>query len=123
MNTLDLLLNANLSELKTPTKEVKIKRLSEVLNTDVVFKVRAISYDRRQELIESNDKDFDLHIVLEGVQEPNLRSKELMEKYNAVTPIETIKKLLLPGEIHDLYTEVSKLSGFGVDTIEEIKKK
>lgn len=123
MNTLDLLLNANLSEIKIPSKEVKIKRLSEALSADVVFKVQAINYDKREELLETNDKDFKIHVLLETVKEPNLKSKELMEKHSAVTPVETVKKLLLAGEIDDLYTEVSKLSGFASDTLEEIKKK
>ena len=123
MNTLDLLLKADLNELKIPTNEVKVKRLSEILKTDVIFKVKAITYDKREELLETNDKDFKIHILLEGVQEPSLKSKELMEKYKAITPVETVKKLLLPGEIEDLYTEISKLSGFGKDTLEELKKK
>lgn len=123
MNTLDLLLKANLKDINVPEKEVKVKRLSDVLKTDVIFKIKAIRFDVLEDLRESNTKDFNIHTVLEGVVEPNLKNKELMEKFNAITPVDLVKKLLLPGEIEDLYHAISKLSGYGTNTIEDIKKK
>lgn len=123
MNTLDLLLNASLEETKTPTKEVKLKRLSDQVGSDVVFTLQAINLDKLEELRESNDKGFNVQVVLHGVKDPYLKSQKLLEKYNAVTPVELVKKLLLAGEIDELYHEISKLSGYGRDTIEEIKKK
>ena len=60
---------------------------------------------------------------LRGVVEPDLKSAELMSKYNAITPAETIKKMLLPGEIIDISRAIERLSGYRIDTIEEIKKK
>ena len=123
MNTLDLLLKADINSIKRPVKEIKIKRLSKVLNADIVFTVTALSLDKLEELRESNSKDFNIHTILEGVKEPNLKSRDLMEKFNAITPVELVKKLLLPGEIEDVYLAISKLSGYGINTIEEIKKK
>lgn len=123
MNTLDLLLKANLKDINVPEKEVKVKRLSDVLKTDVIFKIKAIRFDALEDLRESNTKDFNIHTVLEGVVEPNLKSKDLMDKFNAITPVDLVKKLLLPGEIEDLYHAISKLSGYGTNTIEDIKKK
>ena len=123
MNTLDLLLKADINSIKIPKKEIKIKRLSERLNGDVIFTISALSLDKLEELREANSKDFNIHTILEGVKEPNLKSRELMDKYNAVTPVELVKRLLLPGEIEDVYLAISKLSGYGINTIEEIKKK
>jgi len=120
-NTLDLLLKMNISDL--PEKEYKIKRLSQLCGGPVVFKLRALPYSKAHELSSSNRDDIDAHIVLAGVVDPDLKSKELMEKYGAPTPVEMIKKLLLPGEIIDISREIEKLSGYRVDTIEEIKKK
>ena len=43
-----------------------------------------------------NNEDVSVHIVLAGVKEPNLKNKELLEKYNAVTPAELVKKCFCP---------------------------
>ncbi len=125
MNTLDLLLKTNLNALKLPEMNVKINRLSEATGEDVIFTVRALRFDNLEELRECNEKnsDFQAMVLLNGVASPDLKSPELKEKLNAGTPVETVKKLLLAGEIEDLYVKISKLSGFGADTIEEIKKK
>lgn len=121
MDVLDLLLNMNIPEL--PEKEYKIKRLSNLCGAPVVFKLRALPFSRAAELTKSLKDDLEVHIILAGVVEPNLKSKELLEKYNAVTPAEMVKKMLLPGEIIDISRAIEKLSGYRTDTIEEIKKK
>ncbi|MDK2811734.1 MAG: hypothetical protein PWR27_2443, partial [Petroclostridium sp.] len=68
-------------------------------------------------------EDMEVHIILAGVIEPNLKSPELMTKYKAATPAEMVKKMLLPGEIIDISRAIERLSGYRTDTIEEIKKK
>ncbi len=121
MNTLDLLLKMEIPN--PPEAQYKIKRLSKICGQDVVFKLRALSYSRTAEIIRAQHEDMNVHIVLAGVVEPDLKSKELMEKYNAATPAEMLKKMLLPGEIEDLSRAIERLSGYRTDTIEEIKKK
>ena len=123
MNTLDLLLKTDLSN--TQDCEVKINRLSSQVGEDILFTLRPISLDRLEELRESNGKssDFSVMVVLEAVKSPDLKSPDLKEKLKTKTPAETIKKLLLAGEIEDLYLKACQLSGFGRETIEEIKKK
>lgn len=121
MNTLDLLLKADIPDL--PEKEYKHKRLSKLCGQPVIFKLRALNYNQAIEIIESRRDDIEVHIVLAGVVEPNLRSPELMAKYNAPTPAEVVKKMLLPGEITDISRTIERLSGYRVDTIEEVKKK
>ncbi|MBS6501886.1 MAG: hypothetical protein KH415_09675 [Clostridium sp.] len=123
LNTLDLLLKSNIKEFAIPTKEIKIKRLSEKLNNDVVFKVKALGLDKIKELRETNSGDFNIHTIIEGVIEPSFKDKNLIEKFGAITPVDLIKKLLVPGEIDDVFYEISKLSGYNGSTIEDIKKK
>jgi hypothetical protein len=123
LNTLDLLLKSNIKEFAIPTKEIKIKRLSEKLNNDVVFKVKALGLDKIKELRETNSGDFNIHTIIEGVIEPSFKDKNLIEKFGAITPVDLIKKLLVPGEIDDIFYEISKLSGYNGSTIEDIKKK
>lgn len=121
-DTLDLLLRG---ELKKPEmKEIKIRRLSEQLGEDVVFKIRALTYAQVADIKDRNQDDSAaLSILLAGVVNPDLRSKELMDKFKVYTPPDMLKELLLPGEIEDLAREIEKLSGYRSVTIEEIKKK
>lgn len=120
-NTLELLLKIEAKDL--PEKEYKVKRLSGLCGAPVVFKLRALPYNRAAELSRAEKEDIEVHILLAGVVEPNLKAPELMAKYNAPTPAEMVKKMLLPGEIVDISRAVERLSGYRIDTIEEIKKK
>ncbi len=121
MDTLELLLRADIPNL--PEKEFKIKRLSELCGAPVVFKLRALPYNRAAEIAKEQKSDMNVHVLLAGVTEPNLKSNDLLTKYNAVTPAELVKKMLLPGEVEDISRAVEQLSGFRAVTIEEIKKK
>jgi len=121
MNTLDLLLKANIPNL--PEKEIKLKRLSDLCGGPVVFKLRALPYNRAAEIAKEQRDDMNVHILLAGVVEPNLKSPELMAKYGAPTPAEMVKKMLLPGEVEDISREIERLSGYRTATIEDIKKK
>ena len=119
-NTLDLLLKMELPH--PPEKVVKLKRLSQICGAPVELKLRALSYSKAAELTSSVMDDLNVHIILAGVVEPNLKDRELLEKYGAATPAELVKKLLLPGEIESLAREIERLSGYRTNTIEEVKK-
>ena len=116
-NVMDLLLKAQ--SRKLPEKKVRLKMLSKELGQDVIFKIRALPYSEVARIREKED-DMNVYIVLAGVVEPNLRSTELMQKYDAPTPIEMIKAMLLPGEIEDISRQIERLSGYRVETLEEI---
>ncbi len=122
-SVLDLLLKPELPNVQKelPTAKVKIKRLSGLLGEDVVFTLRALPYGRVQELRESMSEDMGVQICLTGVVEPNLKAPELAQKFGGVTPAETLKAMLLPGEIEDLSRAVERLCGYRMTTIEEIK--
>ena len=122
MDTLEMLLKLEPQNL--PEKKVKVKRLSEACGQDVVFALRALPYSRVAEIKGmSNTDDMPVQILLAGVTDPSLRDKGLMERYRAASPAELVKALLLPGEIEDLSREVEKLSGYRMDTLDEVKKK
>lgn len=133
-NALDLLLNSDLSKIKRPTKDVEITRLSEVLGETMVFKCEALDAEKFNEIQDNalvinekgefqniNTSELQIFTIMEGVKEPNLKSKELLTKLGAITPKDAIKLLLLPGEISNLYNVISDLSGFNKDTVQEIK--
>lgn len=134
-NVMDLLLKADTSKLKKATREVKIQSLSDAFGEDVVFTIQALGIEKYNEIQEQGvildeddigDIDYNkiqLLTVLEGVKEPNLKSKELMEHFKAHTPIELIQKMFAgrPGEVATLYNHINDLCGFGKKAIEEIK--
>lgn len=131
---LDLLLNLDEEKIKNrPSKKVKIARLSEVSGSEVIFTCQAVSAERMKNIEEnaikyntSGQPDIDvnevqLFTVLEGVKDPDLKNKELREKFGALNPKELVMKLLLPGEITRLYNVISELSGYGDNAVEEVK--
>ena len=77
-----------------PTARYKLSRLSGLLGQEVVFTLRGLPYGRVQ---------------------------KLRERFGGATPAETVKAMLLPGEIADLSRAVERLCGYRRLTIEEIK--
>lgn len=121
-NTLDLLLKMEIP--KPPEKEVKILRLSKACGQDVVFKLKALPYDRVAEIEDMHHADdTPVFIVLAGCISPDLKNQGLLKKYGAFTPEDLVKKMLLPGEIEDLSRAIETLSGYRVITYDEVKKK
>ncbi len=121
-NILDSLLRPNVPNVisERPTSKYEVKRLSGILGEKCVFELRALSFDRINELKDA--PDMTIQVVLEGVISPDLRNKALMDRFSAHTPSETVKALLLPGEIDALQIAVEKLSGYRGSAIEEIRK-
>lgn len=104
-----------------PTAQYKVSRLSKLLGQDVVFTLRGLPYGKVRRLRESTDGEMEVDILLAGCVEPNLKAPELRERYGGATPAETVKAMLLPGEIADLSRAVERLCGYRRLTIEEIK--
>ena len=136
VNVLDLLLGSDIGEIKLPTKQVEIARLSELFGKPFVVTCKALTPDKYEEVqemalnVQSKDVDLDINllqlfVVLEGVcddtEKPMFKNKDLMKKFKAQTPKELVRKILLSGEIAHLYGTISELSGFGDDAVKEVK--
>jgi hypothetical protein len=130
MGTLDLLLKLDQTKLKRPTKEVEIKRLSAITDEKVVFVCEALTADEmagiQEMVLDVKGQDVDVSemqvlTVLAGVKEPSFKDQKLLSYYNAPTPKELLRKLLLPGEIAALYNNISELSGYGDGAVQEVK--
>lgn len=104
-----------------PTARYRVKRLSEAVGKDVVFTLRGLPYGKVQTLRESLDGDGTVHILLQGCVDPDLKDPALKERFGGATPAETVKAMLLPGEIEDLSRAVERLCGYRRTTIEEVK--
>ena len=61
--------------------------------------------------------------VIDGVIEPSLKDKRLLAYFGCATPKELVKKLFLAGEIAELSSVITELSGYDKDEDEEELKK
>lgn len=102
-----------------PHAEYELKRLSELLGEPVRVQLHGLPYGKVQELKET-ERDREVMILLAGC--PELKDPALTAKFGGATPAETVKAMLLPGEIADLSMAVERLSGYRRNTIKEIKK-
>lgn len=138
MSLLDKLLQADAGKLtEKPHKKHEIKRLSKALKTDFTLELQAIDAQRYAEIQrmgidlgkKGNVRDVNIYemqvfTILDGVKEPSLKDKKLLDHFNVTTPKELVSKLFLSGEIADIYNEINELSGYEKDddeADEEIK--
>ena len=83
-----------------------------------MVELTALPYGKAQELRDM-ERDQEVHILLAGCGE--LKDEALRAKFGGATPAETVKAMLLPGEIAELSRAVERLSGYRQTTIREIK--
>lgn len=131
MSKMDLLLKLDCKKLQKPYKEVEITRLSEIVGEPFLVRCEALTADEFADLQKSvslsaqGDVDIDENIqvntVIKGVSDPDFSNQKVIEKFKAVTPVEAVNNILLPGEISSIYTVITQLSGFGKDSVKEIK--
>lgn len=133
MSVVNSLLKIDSGKLSLPTKQVDIKRLSEAAGEPVVFVLSGVDSNRIEEIrdmntvidgdsVQVNSQELRLAMISDGVVEPDLKDKKLLEHYGVKTPYDLIKKLLLSGEIDSIYGIIQNLSGYDEHSIEEIKK-
>lgn len=117
---LDMMLRPEVPSIRDslPTASYEVKRLSRLAGEPATLELRGLPYGRAQEL-RAMETDQEVHILLAGC--PELKDPALKEKFGGATPAETVKAMLLPGEIVDLSRAVERLSGYRQNTIREIK--
>lgn len=132
-SNIDLLMGLDSGKLEeVPTKELKILRLSQLTGADFIVKVKAIPAKRFTELISGiRDKnrqvdtskayDANVRIALAGLVDPDMKDKDLMEKFGCSTPGQLVEKVFKGGEIAAIADDITELSGFGGDVVEEVK--
>lgn len=117
---LDMMLRPEVPSVnkELPTASYEVKRLSKLLKEPVVLELKGLPYGKAQAL-RTMETDQEVQILLAGC--PELKDEALKAKFGGVTPAETVKAMLLPGEIADLSRAVERLSGYRQNTIKEIK--
>ena len=130
MNIVEKLLAVDACTLQMPNKEVTLK-LGKLGGAEVTFTCKAVSPEKiakiQDKLIDFSKKgnvqgtnlgETKLLTVMEGCSDV-FRNKDLLEHFNAPTPKELINKLLLAGEIDELYNTINELNGYEKDEDEE----
>lgn len=127
MSMIDLLLAADTSKLAdAPAAELEVSRLSKIFGQKFIITVKALTI-RQFDALPRGD-DFKVHVILAAVTDPDFRDKQLAEKFTPkdrktpLTPVEVISHLLLPGEIMNIYSEITDISGYGAGAVEKIEK-
>lgn len=127
MNIIDLLLNTDVEKLKQGLKkEYEIKRLSKLLGKPFKVTCYPLTSEQTEHVMEvSNGKiaDIKINAVLEAcrIEGQKLNKPELLGKFKVLTTKELIEKLFLVGEISALYDVINEISGYGKDSVKEIK--
>ena len=130
MNLVEKLLKLDAGKLEIPKKTITVK--SKKLKMDMDFPCQAVDSERYAEIQENslvlkkgnvskiNMYAMKTQIIIEGC--PTVfKDKDMMSHFTAPSPKELIRKLLLSGEIDDLYNGINELSGYTEDDEEEIK--
>lgn len=132
MSLTDMLLSNDINEFRLPEANMEIKRLSRTYGQPFTITFRAIRPDDEEEVqkdcmtitkdgVEIDSSRMKYLTVAKCLADPDIRNKELQQKFNAANHIELLKKLLLIGEITAVYDEIQILSGYGKDKVEEVK--
>lgn len=132
MNVIDKLLKIDAGKLEMPSKEVPLK-LKKLGGEEFTFPCKAVDPEKFSEIQENalelkkgdikkiNMYEMKVLTVIEGCPDV-FKNKDLMQHFAVPTPKEFIKKLLLSGEIDDLYNTINELSGYEKDTEDEEKE-
>ena len=136
MNLVEKLLKVDSGKVnERKTKEIKSKRLGDILgmNEAAVISITEIHAKRLNDIIAKQfnakgtfdiSKSFDAKAIacVEGIVDPDLRSKELQEHFGCGTPKDLAIKLF-GNEITSISDEITVLSGYNSveETDEEIK--
>lgn len=125
MSQLQAFLNAN--PVDDLTAEVVVSdRFKDSEGNILKFKIRAMSSDEFEECrkksmkvaagrrrnVEMNLKEFNNTIVINNTIDPNFKDAESIQRLGCQTPEQYLNKVLLPGEIVELSSQIQQLSGF-----------
>ncbi|HOR12284.1 MAG TPA: hypothetical protein PKX46_00050 [Clostridia bacterium] len=126
MSMLDLLLGAGDKLTERPEETLEVSRISKICGEPFIVRIKALSFKELDSMPSGPDRMK--HIIVAGVIDPDLTSEALRKKYTPdnrktpLTPVEVVEKILQPGEVVNLYSAITELSGFGDDAVAKIEK-
>lgn len=110
---------------KKEQKKLEVKRLSELFGEPFIVTCAPIS-QKQMEYVAENAKTMQeqrVYFILEccKVEGRKFSDKAFLDWTGALKGEDAVRKLFYSGEIYALYSEVSKLSGYGEDAVTELK--
>jgi hypothetical protein len=126
MDMIEMLLGSGVDLTERPTAEFEVSRLTKKIGQPFMVKAQALTMCEFDDLPKGGN--FKEHVILKAVTDPDFKSPELAAKLKpagrktALTPVEVIDELFLPGEIVNLYNCITELSGYGDDAVVKIQK-
>lgn len=130
MSKLQAFLNTN--PIDNLTDEVIIsERFIDEEGAPLKFKIRAMTMTEYEDIrkrstvqkkkkVDFNLKHFNMEVIKKFSMDPNFKDKESLDEAGCLTADSYIEKVLLPGEIQELASQIIHLSGFDQD-IESLK--
>lgn len=117
--------------LKKETKTVKSARLSKIVGEEANIVIKELSGRKLNDIStmmvdKDGNKDFsrlaDINLMycVEGVVEPNLRDRNLMEHFGVKTP-KDLAEILFDAEAGKIAGEIISLSGLSDDAEKDVK--
>ena len=129
-NIVEELLKIDLGEIEVPktTKKIYLKKLKRefsfectALDAEKANEIRMKSIDLNGGTLDDIDMfKLQAYTVIEGCKNV-FRNKDLMKHFNAPTPIELVRRLLLDGELTELSNAITELSSYQEIKDNEIK--
>ena len=118
-NIVEELLKIDLGEVEIPkkTKKIYLKKLKKefefecvALDAEKANEIRMKSIDLASGTVDDIDMfKLQAYTVIEGCKNV-FKNKDLMKHFNAPTPIELVRRLLLDGELTELSNTITELS-------------
>ena len=129
-NIVEELLKIDLGEVEIPreTKKIYLKKLKKefsfecvALDAEKANEIRMKSIDLTSGTVDDIDMfKLQAYTVIEGCKNV-FKNKDLMKHFNAPTPIELVRRLLLDGELTELSNTITELSSYQEVKDNEIK--
>lgn len=86
------------------------------------YRKKALTINVKQKKADLNLQKLNSLMVINHTIEPNFKDAESIKKVGCATPEQYLNKVLLPGEIQDLASEIQTLSGFNKDIGELVEE-
>ena len=129
-NIVEELLKIDLGEVEIPreTKRIYLKKLKKefsfecvALDAEKANEIRMKSIDLTSGTVDDIDMfKLQAYTVIEGCKNV-FKNNDLMKHFNAPTPIELVRRLLLDGELTELSNTITELSSYQEIKENEIK--
>lgn len=125
--------------VKEPVKYVASKRIKDDKGAAVEWQLRVLTNKEIEEILDKRTKRIPIKgaikqytkeldsegaymdMALQSVVYPNLDDEELQQFYGTVVAEDTLKAILIPGELTDLLLAVQEACGYNVGMKDEVK--